>query len=473
MNMFSLKRLAVVAVAVALTAAAVWLAWPPAGRQGGRPTEERAAAGAHTTDSPDAHEHGRGHPDPRHERADPEAPDLQLDEIRDDVTGVDLSLLEDLLAYRKLQEKGAQRYVRLKGKPGVVWGRVLLPKGRANVPRQLRLRSSGRPGGPDLVADEHGRFAFEPVEPGKYDLVLYETSESPGIRYEGLAVEPDEPVGEVVLTVGNSSVEVIVADEFGKGLGGVRVTVGKSAGGGGSNPKLFTYRRGITDAAGRFVAEGLTDGGYTVIAEFGSESAAKILDLGPDQRKTVKLVLRLSGRQVRGFVRDMTNRGLSRIPVTIAGPSLYKTAETTNTGEFVINAVPAGQYMLTAGGNRDYLPAGLRVKVTDGPAVPARITLRLHPRAAAGTIRGAVRLPPGLGPADVFVTLVGADGLDVAVARVRPEDGSFALSLCPPGTYAAVLWAWGGADNRRKQLARQDGVLVQPGGIIEGIVLGQ
>ena len=134
-------------------------------------------------------------------------------------------------------------------------------------------------------------FAFDPVETGEYELILYETADWPGIRYERLSVDKDQALEELVISPGKSTVRLRVVDENGHGVGGARVAVGKSVGISGTSPSVYTYRRGVTDADGLYVAEGLVDGAYTVVASLHDADDGGTLKLGVNETKDVTLKL--------------------------------------------------------------------------------------------------------------------------------------------------------------------------------------
>ena len=132
-------------------------------------------------------------------------------------------------------------------------------------------------------------FAFDPVETGEYELILYETADWPGIRYERLSVDQDQSLDELVISPGKSTVRLRVVDQNGQGMGGAQVTVGKSVGISGTMSSVYTYRRGVTDADGLYVAEGLVDGEYTVVASSHDVEGGDTFKLGVNETKDITL----------------------------------------------------------------------------------------------------------------------------------------------------------------------------------------
>jgi hypothetical protein len=222
-----------------------------------------------------------------------------------DISGIDSLVKENQRALAKAGDdtlaayesdpyrRTAEQYERYKGKNGVVWGSVLLPE---NVSAKIRIEKPGY-FGQKLEIREKGQFAFEPLEPGQYDAIVYETTETPGMRYEKYDVAADAPTKELTIAPGDGTVEVTVSDEKGLPIAGARVTVGKAAGASGSSPQLFTWRRGLTDDNGKFVAPGLTDGLYVVVAGDKEAEASSTCTLDPKGKTAASIVITPSDKK--------------------------------------------------------------------------------------------------------------------------------------------------------------------------------
>jgi len=285
-------------------------------------------------------------------------------------------------------------------------------------------------------------------------------------------MDKDKAMKELTIAPGGSTVNVRVVDETSNGLGGVLVTVGKSVGASGTMPSLYTYRRGVTDDHGRFVAEGLVDGDYTAVATFGGADAGSNFALAVGESKDIVLKVRLRGQQIRGFLRDVTGRGLANIPVMISGHELSKTAETIQTGEFVLSAIPDGEYQLRANGNVSYLGNAMKVRITDNKVEPSPIMLQMWPRSSAGSIQGKAQVPlnsQSINRLGVIITK--EDGSVLAVTAVSHEDGSFVVKDLIPGRLTVALWEQSGVDGRASKCVKSTIVEVGEQAKIEGITL--
>ena len=173
--------------------------------------------------------------------------------------------INDPADYTRQEKETAQNYEQSKGTPQVIWGKLMPAKGKSLVP-PLRVSLKGKSpqsrNYSSIAMDDQMRFAFPKAEPGIYEIIVYDTSNHPGIRLENVIIKEGQPLPETVIEIGDASVEVTVLDQQGNPVRDAQVLVGKSSGG--TNPDLYAWRKGLTDAAGQFIARNLTDGEYVV-----------------------------------------------------------------------------------------------------------------------------------------------------------------------------------------------------------------
>jgi hypothetical protein len=203
--------------------------------------------------------------------------------------------IDDAVEYGREKAENTSRYQELKGEPQVVWGTITVPAGKDLGPRlrmTLRKKASKKPSysAPNrTVADGQLHFAFSVAEPREYELLLFETSACPGVRLENVTVKEGQPIPEIILNIEDAAVEVTVRDAKGHAVVGGQVTVGKS--GGGSNTSLFTWRRGLTDSNGNFLAENLTDGEYVVTVQTQQRNGATSISVARNEYREVNVTL--------------------------------------------------------------------------------------------------------------------------------------------------------------------------------------
>jgi hypothetical protein len=119
--------------------------------------------------------------------------------------------------------------------------------------------------------------------------VLFETSTCPGVRLENVIVKEGQPIPEMILNIEDASVEVTVRDAEGNVVVGGQVTVGMSDDG--SNSNLFTWRKGLTDSNGKFLAENLADGRYVVVVRTQLRNGSTVIPVARNQYKAVNVTL--------------------------------------------------------------------------------------------------------------------------------------------------------------------------------------
>ncbi|MHC4566107.1 MAG: hypothetical protein ACYTE3_10160 [Planctomycetota bacterium] len=203
--------------------------------------------------------------------------------------------IDDSAEYSRERAENTARYEQLKGKPQVVRGSLSVPAGR-NPGNRLRMtlkrkrsETPARSAFNRTVVDDEMHFAFAPAEPGDYDLVLFETSTCPGVRLENVTVTENQPIPELTINIEDAAVEVTVRDAEGNVVVGGQVTVGKSCGG--TNADLFTWRKGLTDSEGKFLAENLTDGQYVVSVYTQLRNGSTVIPVGKNEYREVQIAL--------------------------------------------------------------------------------------------------------------------------------------------------------------------------------------
>ncbi len=192
--------------------------------------------------------------------------------------------INDPADYTKKKQETAQRYEQSKETEQVIWGKLLSSEGmKLTPPLRMSIRRKASQGHhyPSIAVDDQMRFAFPRVDPGTYDIILNETSNHPGMRLEKVIIRESQPLEEIVIELGDIMVEVTVLDEDGKPVKDAQVLVGKSYGG--TNPDLYAWRRGLTDAAGQFIAENLTDGNYVLTVHTLTRNGGSVIALTNDK----------------------------------------------------------------------------------------------------------------------------------------------------------------------------------------------
>jgi hypothetical protein len=191
-----------------------------------------------------------------------------------------------------MNEGTAQRYEQSNETEQVIWGKLVSLEGmKQTPPLRMSIRKKAPQGHhyPSIVVDDQMRFAFPRVGPGTYSIILNETSNHPGMRLEEVIIEEGQLLEEMLIEIGDIMVEVTVLDEHGKPVKDAQVSVGKSDGG--TNPDLYAWRKGLTDDAGKFIAENLTDGKYVLAARTHTRNGSSVISLTNDKPSKEVLVL--------------------------------------------------------------------------------------------------------------------------------------------------------------------------------------
>lgn len=203
--------------------------------------------------------------------------------------------MDNLAEYNKEKEENTSRYEELKGKPQVVWGTITTPASKdlgARLRMTLRKKPSKKPSHSATnrtVVDDQLHFAFSVAEPREYEILLFETSTCPGVRLENVTVKEGQPIPEIIINIEDAAIEVMVRDAEDNVVVGGQVTVGKSSGG--TNNNLFTWRKGLTDSKGKFLAENLTDGKYVVSVHTQLKNGSTVIPITRNEYKKVYITL--------------------------------------------------------------------------------------------------------------------------------------------------------------------------------------
>jgi len=198
--------------------------------------------------------------------------------------------ISDQEQYDKRKRENTQRYEELKGTPQVIWGTITAPDNK-DLGNRLRMsvKLHGNRRIHKIVVDDQMHFAFPLIDPNVYEVILYETSACPGVRLENVMVNEGQAVPELVVNIEQAVIEVTVKDSRGNAVEGGQVTVGKSRGG--ANPNLFTWRKGLTDSQGKFIATNLTDGKYVVSVHTLTRNGGRVIPLLKEEHKIVDVTL--------------------------------------------------------------------------------------------------------------------------------------------------------------------------------------
>ncbi len=203
--------------------------------------------------------------------------------------------------------------------------------------------------------------------------------------------------------------------------------------------RITAERTAMTDHEGRVRFDDLAPEGYRIGLRHDRNMIVHNdqVDLQQDR----DLVIRLQGATVGGLVvsaadgEPIRSAMLSLRPVE--GPEYLVTAGTSNDGRFVVHRVQPNRYRLQA--NADgFLVGEQEVQVASGQTLD-NLEIRLQPAQGA---RVRVRLASGEIPARVHVLV-----RDMLAETYSPRgaEGIFELSKLPPGTWALLVSAEGGA----------------------------
>jgi hypothetical protein len=134
----------------------------------------------------------------------------------------------------------SEQYEKHKEKSQVVYGTVKFGVDSKNhIPLRMSIGQHLGQKTSRTIVDENMHFVFPKIAAGNWEVILYETTDTPGVRFEKLYVKEDQPVPEINLQGNDVSIQVSVVDEFGRTVRGANVTVAKQSGGVDEN--IFTY----------------------------------------------------------------------------------------------------------------------------------------------------------------------------------------------------------------------------------------
>lgn len=283
-----------------------------------------------------------------------------------------------------------------------VVGRVRGPAGAAQPGAQVLLLRQGQPvPSGQVAADDQGAFAFERVAPGRYRLALASgrmpgASEAPPEWFE---VADGATVTRELAATPRARLEGTVRDAAGAPLAGVRAMAGPllPAGLGGQGARVgFAEAEAQTDAAGRFVLEGLSAGRERGITLSPPEGPPETFRLDLPEQGTLRRDYQLGGSAGQATlvarVGAPEGRPAAGEPVTLESldperPLVRREVATGADGAARFEGLAPGRYAVSAGA----APwARARAEVTLTPAGAEAPLLQL---VQGGTL--AVELPAG------------------------------------------------------------------------------
>lgn len=353
------------------------------------------------------------------------------------------------VAQRQEEEKALlEKYELSRTQPQSVRGSLHLPQGieREHLgPVKLQLRSADRYSKvAQTMLDANGHYAFDPVKPGKYTLLVFETKATPGIHYRNLEVMEGQLGPELDVPSPSGVITVHLVDENRQGISGARITVGKTDAPSGSDLNFFTFRVGTSDAEGYFVAANLTDGRYVVRASYGQCEVSDVVVLGPKGRKEHTLKLRTSGSQIAGTVRRRDPHVSTSYSILLEGEDsdgnrIRRSINTDSKGEFVFSYMLPGTYRLYIQSTEQFSGTDAVVKVTGTRETVRNVNLDVYYPNELSSITGRVG-NIGASPNVSLHVLANSDN-DVlrSHAEVNIESGEFVLNGLPPGKYRVHL----------------------------------
>ncbi|MFP2909290.1 carboxypeptidase regulatory-like domain-containing protein, partial [Pyxidicoccus sp. 3LFB2] len=330
-------------------------------------------------------------------------------------------------------------------------GQVLLADGRPAPGAEVRVQYSLHV----AVADAEGRFVFEPLAPGDYEVLAERDGEH---GFQNVSLSEEGPEAEVILRLGTLAfVEGLVRDQAGHPVAGASVTASSEE----SGP---SFDDGVTGADGRFRMGPLPLGPHTfsVDADGFHELEVENVEVsasGAPLSFTLErafilagIVTDTEGRPVPDADVDALQRPppssrraelLSKPPlphnapiptrdvvITEAGQvALYDTHSTLSNeeGRFFLEVPRAGRYTLTASGG-----SFQRTQVeVDASTLDLHVVLR-----GGATLEGTVMDTRGAPLMHVQLTVeVGTDKHPRELRTLSDEDGTFTLGGLPPGTH--------------------------------------
>jgi hypothetical protein len=383
------------------------------------------------------------------------------------------SLDESLKEVQKEQVR-KNRYQSARQQARSLYGSLLLPEGlnpKEIGPVKLQLRTTehyARVG--ETMLDRDGHYAFDPVAPGKYTLLIFENKATPGIQYKNIEIGADQVMPDIDIPSASGVITVHLVDETGNGISGARITVGKTDQPSGSNVNFFTFRIGTSDADGGFVAKNLADGRYVVQASYGALDTSEVVTLEPKSTIDHTLSLRLSGSQIVGTVRRRDPLLDTSYPVILEGADVngnrvLRSIGTDSKGEYAISYLPAGTYKVHIQQTAQFSGTDALVTITGKKETRRNVDLDVYYTKELSSITGTVRSIGNSPGAMLHVLAWSQNGVLRADAVVNMTSGEFSLKALPPGHYTVKLMSQDKAGERPQEVASQT-VYVEPNGSI-------
>jgi hypothetical protein len=320
---------------------------------------------------------------------------------------------------------------------GIISGRVT-DKSTKGAISDFRIGVSGdRSGGgivirrpPSLkpIHSDDGTFTVDHLPTGAVDVVV----DAPGYvqtTLGGLEIPKDKPLRDVEIAL-EPAVRVVgkVTGPDGAPLSGV--TVGPEAEG-----IAFMLRGSVTDAGGEYVLDGQAAGEVVLaFSKSGFSTERKITKLsGREMRVDARLA---TGKPLLGVVVDESGRPLADVAVSaVTNMRRPATASTDANGNFRIEGLDSGRYLLRAG-KSGYVPAE-QPDVDLDTAGSVRLVLK-----AGAVVVGRVT---GLSPeemSNVTVFALGSQGSRPSMAQAD-ANGQFRIEGAPTGSVR--VWAASGS----------------------------
>lgn len=257
--------------------------------------------------------------------------------------------------------------------------------------------------------DAGGVFRIAGLPGGRHTLTVEGHLVEPA---QEIAVLPGQSLREVVVTVRSLATLAGLVRRGGVPVAGARVATGPGLG----------AERAYSDAAGRFVLEGLRPG-VTVSLEVGGEALATPVEVELDRLAVEGVILELvATRPLRGQV--LLGGGGGRASVSAIGPAASVWVDSDEAGRFVL-ALPPGRYHVSAW--RDGAAAASVPVEVAADADPAPLTLEL---ATTGSLSGLLVDERG---APVPGLRVEARHGDASGMTSTSSDGAFTIAALPAG----------------------------------------
>jgi len=375
-----------------------------------------------------------------------------------------------------------------------VAGRVVGADGAPAPGATVRARDgSGAPGGwgmgwaPAVEADGEGRFRFEDLEPGSYELVA-QAADWADSRKLSVELAPGQVRENVLLALRvGGRIEGAVYSDAGDPVAGQNVTYGENAMG-------FAARGATeTDGGGRFAFDHVTPGEWSVSAVPSMAEMSERMRGRRDPSAFAEVMGQMITETVAvadGEVVEVLLGGEPKRPVRVYGvvttggepvPDAQVTA--VSEGSAVFEGMKSA--MTDADGGYELVvdrPGGFAFSATAGDVgvealvdVPREDELRVDLAIPTGRIAGTVESADGSPAAGVRLNLQREDGLgrlrwngDQATADA---DGRYAFEGLEAGSYTvrANVAGWGTSQDLGSGSAIRDGVVVRADATTDGV----